>query len=68
MEIRSHFRLSKDRDAGRGKNLGVPVVIGENNLPSSIGIWLNVRPDIWGASGPAPPVPAPLKESEALAL
>ena len=49
-------------DAGRWKTLGVPVVIGGDNLPFPIGIGLTNLPNIRGASGPPapPPVPAPL--------
>ena len=48
--------------AGRWKTLGVPVVIGGDNLPSPVQIGLTDLPNIGGASGPpGPPVPAPLK-------
>ena len=48
-------------DAGRWKALGVPVVIGGDNLPSPVGIGLTDLPNIGGAMGPlAPPVPASL--------
>ena len=39
-------------DAGRWKTLGVPVVIGGDNLPSTVGIELTDLPNIGGASGP----------------
>ena len=40
-------------DAGRWKTLGVPVVIGGDNLPSPIGIGLTDLPNIGGgAEGP----------------
>jgi hypothetical protein len=49
-------------DAGTWKTLGVPVVIGEDNLPSPVGIGLTDLPNIgWGGScPPGPPVPAAL--------
>ena len=33
----------------------MPVVIGEDNLPSPVGIGLIDLPTIWGASGPPGP-------------
>ena len=53
------IRLS---DAGRWKILGVPVVIGGDNLPSPVGIGLTDLPNIGGghfggASGPLAPHP-----------
>ena len=47
----------KDRssDAGRWKTLGVPVVIGGDNLPSPVQIGLTDLPNIGGASGPPGP-------------
>ena len=48
-------------DAGRWKTLGVPVVIGGDNLPSPVQIGLTDLPNIGRASGPlATPVPASL--------
>ena len=46
-------------DAGRGITLGVPLVIGGDNLPAPVGIGLTDLPIIGGASGPpGAPVPA----------
>ena len=42
-------------DAGRWKTLGVPVVIGGNNLPSPVWIGLTDLTNIEGASGPPGP-------------
>ena len=42
-------------DAGRWKTLGVPVVIGGDNLPSPVGIGLTDLKNIGGASGPPGP-------------
>ena len=43
------------------KNIGGPVVIGGDNLPSLVRIGLSDLQNIGGASGPpGPPVPAPL--------
>ena len=42
-------------DAGRWKILGVPVVIGVDNLPSPVGIGLTDLPNIGEASGPPGP-------------
>jgi hypothetical protein len=42
-------------DAGRGITLGVPLVIGGDNLPSPVGIGLTDLPIIGGASGPLAP-------------
>ena len=48
-------------DAGRWKTLGVPAVIGGDNLPSPDGKGLTDLPNIGGTSGPpGPPVPASL--------
>jgi hypothetical protein len=48
-------------DAGRWKNLGVPVVNGGQNLPSLVGIGLTDLPNIGGpVPPPVPPVPASL--------
>ena len=38
-----------------GKTLGVPVVIGGDNLPSPVGIGLTNLTNIIGASGPPGP-------------
>ena len=46
-------------DAGRWKTLGVPIVIGGDNMPSPVGIGLTDLPNI-GAPLPPPPVPASL--------
>ena len=41
--------------------MGVPVVIGGDNLPSPVGIGLIDLPNIGGpVAPPVPPVPAPL--------
>ena len=42
--------LDKCSDAGRWKTLGVPVVIGGDNLPSPVGIGLTDLSNIGGAS------------------
>ena len=49
-------------DAVRWKILGVPVVIGGDNLPSQVGIGLIDLPNIGGGANgpPGPPVPASL--------
>ena len=46
-------------DARRWKTLGVPLVIGGDNLPSPVGIGLTDLPNIGGTVAP-PPVPASL--------
>ena len=52
-KMASKFRgLTLFSDAGRWKTLGVPVVIGGDNLPSPVGIGLSDLPNIGGASGP----------------
>ena len=49
-------------DAGRGKTLGVPVVIGGDNLPNPVEIGLTDLPNIGRPVAPlAPPVPASLR-------
>ena len=57
-----NFVIYIGSDAGRWKTLGVPVVIGGDNLPSPVGIGLTDLPNIGGGSvAPlAPPVPASL--------
>ena len=51
--IKVHIPCS---DAGRLKLLGVPVVIGGDNLPNPVGIGLTDLPNIGRASGhPGPP-------------
>ena len=42
-------------DAGRGKTLGVPVVIGGDNLSSPVGIGLTDLPNNRGVTGPPGP-------------
>ena len=50
-------RFYKYSDAeSRGKNLGVPVVLGGDNLPSPVGIGLTDLPNI-GGRGQLPPYP-----------
>ena len=45
--------------------MGVPVLIGGDNLPSPVGIGLTDLPNIGGAMAPlAPPVPASLSLSK----
>ena len=54
--------LMRCSDAGRGKTLGVPVVISGDNLPSPVGIEMTDLPNMGGGQWPplAPPVPASL--------
>ena len=46
--------ISMHSDAGRWKTLGVPVVIGGDNLPSSVGIGLTELPLLGGGGAVAP--------------
>ena len=56
-----HVVRNSSSEAGRWKTLGVPVVIGGDDLPSPVQIGLNDLHNIEGASGPpGPPVPASL--------
>ena len=50
MRILASFSATMDHfsDAGRSKTLGVPVVIGGDNLPSPVGIGLTDLPNIGG--------------------
>ena len=50
-----NFSSIKFSDAGRWKNLGVPVIKGGQNLPPMDGIGLTDLPNIGGASGPPGP-------------
>ena len=43
-----------NNDAGRWKTLGVPVVIGGDNLPSPVQIGLTDLPNIGGGDGGPP--------------
>ena len=54
-----HKVFSSCSNAGWWKTLGVPVVIGGDNLPSPVEIGLTDLPNIGGPIAPLPPLPVP---------